>query len=93
MREKKEKPEKRREDEKREKRDREGKGERGRGEEGFLEFVAVFRICCGFDHLLGRRFFHGLIELKFCQHVLNSWIWFCKEKKGVWMSQLQATLS
>ena len=53
----------------------------------------VFRICCGFDHLLECRCFHGLIELKFCQHVLNSWIWFCAEKKGVWMSQLQATLS
>ena len=53
----------------------------------------VFRICCGFDHLLGRRCFHGLIELKFCQHVLNSWIWFYTKKKGVWMSQLQATLS
>ena len=48
-----------------------GKGREGRERERRRR---VFRICCGFDHLLGRRCFHGLIELKFCQHDLNSWI-------------------
>ena len=46
----------------------------GKGRERGERRRKVFRICCGFDHLLGGRCFHGLIELKICQHVLNSWI-------------------